>query len=206
MTELSESALACNPHSTENIDLPLVGSLEEYFRKCLNVSEANETFQQLQELLRGIHEENKLRSDELIALLVINAGMMLFGGAGAIILIAAVIRKPRMRTPRNLLTVNLAVCDLTLCIFTQPFNLIRTLHWHYEWRFGEAMCKFTSFAQATNVFVATMSITVIALDRFHVSDVTTSSLLCAWLASNDCLKLPLLNEYDLLMLYKTKGG
>ncbi|VUZ44896.1 unnamed protein product [Hymenolepis diminuta] len=93
---------------------------------------------------------------------------MLFGATGALITIAAVIRKPRMRTPRTLLTVNLAVSDLTLCLFTQPLNLIRALNAHYEWKFGDVMCKFTSFAQAVNVFVATMSITVIALDRFNV--------------------------------------
>ncbi len=165
-----EETLSCHDISPDSaIGLPPFGSLEEYFRRCLNLSEDTEIFQMIRSELQGLHEENKLRSSELIALLVINTGLMVFGAAGAMILIAAVVRKPRMRTPRNLLTVNLAVCDLTLCLFTQPFNLIRTLHWHYEWRFGEVMCKFTSFAQATNVFVATMSITVIALDRFHVS-------------------------------------
>lgn len=127
----------------------------------------------LSELIKQTWEDmnklNRLRPPELISLIVINAILMIFGATGALITIIAVVRKPRMRTPRALLTVNLAVSDLTLCLFTQPFNLFRALNAHYEWKFGEVMCKLTSFGQATNVFVATMSITVIALDRFNVS-------------------------------------
>lgn len=144
-------------------------TIEEYFRKCLNIDKETELFQVLQTELTNLSSQNKLKSFELIILLIANASLIMFGTFGAALVIAAVVRKPSMRTPRNLFTVNLAVSDLTLCLFTQPFNLIRTLYWHYEWKFGEVMCKLTSFAQAINVFVATISITAIALDRFHVS-------------------------------------
>ncbi|VDD78175.1 unnamed protein product [Mesocestoides corti] len=169
MVLVGKGNASCLPNSLNEFGLSLPGSLEEYFRRCLNLTEDTDLFRLLITELKGLHEGNRLRQSELIALIAVNTFLMLFGATGALVLIVAVVRKPRIRTPRTMLTVNLAVSDLTLCLFTQPFNLIRTLHWHYEWRFGEVMCKITSFAQATNVFVATMSITVIALDRFHVS-------------------------------------
>ena len=36
------------------------------------------------------------------------------------------------------------------------------------WRLGEALCKLVPMVAGTNVFVSTMSITAIALDRFHL--------------------------------------
>ncbi|VDK31868.1 unnamed protein product [Taenia asiatica] len=164
MAQTNVSSLS---RSYQNLPLPTEGSLEAYILRFLNISANASILHLLKSELTVLQEANRLRGSELIALIAINTTLMIFGAAGALILIAAVARKPRMRTPRTLLTVNLAVSDLTLCLFTQPFNLIRTLHWHYEWRFGEVMCKFTSFAQATNVFVVTMSITVIALERFN---------------------------------------
>ncbi|KAM3176403.1 hypothetical protein ACTXT7_006568 [Hymenolepis weldensis] len=140
---------------------------ENKLMRLINSSTNNTLLEVLQAELTELDKLNRLRPPELISLIVINAVLMLFGATGALITIAAVIRKPRMRTPRTLLTVNLAVSDLTLCLFTQPLNLIRALNAHYEWKFGDVMCKFTSFAQAVNVFIATMSITVIALDRFN---------------------------------------
>lgn len=153
----------------QNLPLPSDGNLEDKLMKILNSTANDSILHVLKSELTVLKDANHLRASELIALIAVNTTLMLFGAAGALIMIAAVVRKQRMRTPRTLLTVNLAVSDLTLCLFTQPFNLIRTLSSHYEWRFGEVMCKFTSFAQATNVFVATMGITVIALDRFNVS-------------------------------------
>ena len=36
------------------------------------------------------------------------------------------------------------------------------------WRLGEALCKLVPMVAGTNVFVSTLSITAIALDRFHL--------------------------------------
>ncbi|KAL7060777.1 hypothetical protein AAHC03_09863 [Spirometra sp. Aus1] len=145
-----------------------LGNVVEYLRNCLQNAEDKEMFAILENELSNLEQMNKLETHELVLLLVFNALMIVFGAFGASCVIAVEFRKRRMRTAQNLFTLNLAVSDLTLCLFTQPFNLLRTLHWHYEWNFGEFMCKFTAFAQATNVFVATMSITAIAVDRFRV--------------------------------------
>ena len=71
-----------------------------------------------------------------------------------------------MRTPRNIFIINLAISDLTLCLFTQPFNLMKVCM--STWTLGDFMCKFVPMLSGTNVFVSTISITAIALDRFQV--------------------------------------
>ena len=69
-----------------------------------------------------------------------------------------------MRTTNNLFILNLAISDLTLCFFSIPFNVYKTLR--HTWIFGDFLCRLAPFFQASNVFVSSMSITAIALDRF----------------------------------------
>ncbi len=69
-----------------------------------------------------------------------------------------------MRTTNNLFVLNLAISDLTLCFFSIPFNVYKTLY--HDWKFGDFLCRLAPFFQASNVFVSSMSITAIALDRF----------------------------------------
>ncbi|RUS90908.1 hypothetical protein EGW08_001305 [Elysia chlorotica] len=94
------------------------------------------------------------------------AVLITFGAMGNGLVIFVVLRKPTMRTPRNIFIINLAISDFTLCLFTQPLNLYLLLS--QKWSLGEFMCKFVTMAQGTNLFVSTISITAIALDRFQV--------------------------------------
>ncbi|KAK3095186.1 hypothetical protein FSP39_011183 [Pinctada imbricata] len=92
--------------------------------------------------------------------------LIVFGAMGNGLVCFVVARNAHMRTPRNIFIINLAISDLTLCLFTQPMNLYRMLK--NQWQLGEFMCKFAPMFQGTNVFVSTISITAIALDRFQV--------------------------------------
>jgi neuropeptide Y receptor len=101
-----------------------------------------------------------------IILIVAFAALILFGAAGNGLVCYVVAKNPNMRTPRNIFIINLAISDLTLCLFTQPFNLMKvSMH---VWFMGDFMCKFIPMFSGTNVFVSTISITAIALDRFQV--------------------------------------
>ncbi|XP_021357835.1 neuropeptide F receptor-like [Mizuhopecten yessoensis] len=93
--------------------------------------------------------------------------LIIFGAVGNGLVCYVVVRNPHMRTPRNIFIINLAISDLTLCLFTQPLNLYRLLS-NGQWLLGGFMCKFVGMCQGTNVFVSTISITAIALDRFQV--------------------------------------
>ncbi len=91
---------------------------------------------------------------------------ILIGALGNGLVCYVVARRPHMRTPRNIFITNLAVSDLILCLFTQPFNLMKIAL--ISWPLGSFLCKFVPMMAATNVLVSTMSIAAIALDRFQV--------------------------------------
>ncbi|VDP66689.1 unnamed protein product [Echinostoma caproni] len=139
-----------------------------YVKLCLTEPTRGIMLEVLESELSRLHSHNLLALHELILLITVYTGMILFGSCGSLLVIYIVIRQPRMRTPRNLFIVNLATSDLILCLFTQPFNLLRTLYWHYDWTLGRIMCKAVAMAQAANIFVSTISIIAIALDRLQV--------------------------------------
>lgn len=77
-----------------------------------------------------------------------------------------VILKPKILSPRNIFIVNLACSDLLLCVFTMPFSFIEISQ--KMWHMGLLPCKLFASLQATSIFVSTISITAIALDRYKV--------------------------------------
>lgn len=105
------------------------------------------------------------KTTEAIIIIVFSI-MIIFGALGNGLVCYVVFRNSHMRTPRNIFIINLAISDLTLCLFTQPLNLYRLLN--SQWHLGAFMCKLSAMLQGTNVFVSTISITAIALDRFQV--------------------------------------
>lgn len=84
--------------------------------------------------------------------------------------IISVVRKPAMRTPRNMFIVNLAVADLLLCTVTMPLTLMEILTKYFPLGNNLFICKLIGILQATSTYVSTISITAIALDRYQVSD------------------------------------
>lgn len=79
-----------------------------------------------------------------------------------VIVVAAKMRKTQ--TVTNLLVVNLAVSDLGLCTFSLPIQL------HYQltdqWVFGEPLCKIVFSAFALPMYLSTVTILLIAIDRY----------------------------------------
>ena len=141
-----------------------------------------------------------------VMLIIAFAVLIIFGTTGNGLVCYVVARNPHMRTPRNIFIINLAISDLTLCLFTQPFNLMKVSV--PMWKLGNFMCKFVPMFCGTNVFVSTISITAIALDRFQVIVYPTKdnmkkvgavmSLLSIWVIS-------LLMASPMLVFNITKG-
>lgn len=88
------------------------------------------------------------------------------GAIGNLFVIAAVVRNPQMRTPRNYFIINLAMSDLLMCVLTVPFTLYYVLNTF--WGLGSTACRIVASAQGVNIFVSAMSITAIGLDRYWV--------------------------------------
>ncbi|XP_073817233.1 neuropeptide F receptor [Musca autumnalis] len=101
-------------------------------------------------------------------LIMLYCVLIIFGAMGNILVVVAVIRKPMMRTARNLFILNLAVSDLLLCLVTMPLTLMEILSKY--WPFGSCaiLCKMIAMLQALSIFVSTISITAIAFDRYQV--------------------------------------
>jgi len=90
------------------------------------------------------------------------------GTFGNLLVITAVARQPALRSRGNAFIINLAVSDLLLCLVTMPLTLIELLNDH--WPLGDSVlsCKAAGGLQAVSVFVSTITITVIALDRYQL--------------------------------------
>jgi neuropeptide F receptor len=91
--------------------------------------------------------------------------LIVLGSCGNGLVVVAVVRKPAMRTARNMFIVNLAVSDLLLCLVTMPLTLMEELTNYWPLGTHDLPCKMLGALQATSIFVSTISITAIALDR-----------------------------------------
>ncbi|XP_074031303.1 neuropeptide F receptor [Leptinotarsa decemlineata] len=110
----------------------------------------------------------KIDEPAYTTLIILYCFLIVLGALGNTLVIFSVVRKPAMRTPRNMFIVNLAVADLLLCTITMPLTLMEILTKYFP--LGETLfiCKFIGILQATSIYVSTISITAIALDRYHV--------------------------------------
>ncbi|XP_017855816.1 PREDICTED: neuropeptide F receptor isoform X2 [Drosophila arizonae] len=94
--------------------------------------------------------------------------LIVFGAMGNIMVVIAVLRKPIMRTARNLFILNLAISDLLLCLVTMPLTLMELLSKFWPYGSCATLCKTIATLQALSIFVSTISITAIAFDRYQV--------------------------------------
>ncbi|GAB6024995.1 receptor [Chamberlinius hualienensis] len=122
-----------------------------------------------EELLRNFQQyvDNRAVDKKTFTALIATYSILIITGAtGNGLVCLVVLRKPLMRTARNIFIINLAISDLLLCLFTMPFSLAEILL--KTWTMSEFMCKLVITLQATSIYVSTMSITAIALDRYNV--------------------------------------
>jgi len=103
--------------------------------------------------------------------------MIAVGSFGNVLVVSCAIRQPKLRTPRNAFILNLAVSDLLLCLVTMPLTLIEIVNNHWPLGDSAVSCKVAGGLQAVSVFVSTISITVIALDRYQLIIYPTKDLL-----------------------------
>ena len=70
-----------------------------------------------------------------------------------------------LQSATNVFVVCLAVSDLALCLFSLPVQL------HYQltdnWYFGSALCRVVFAAFAVPMYLSTVTVMLIAVDRFE---------------------------------------
>ncbi|NP_001127742.1 neuropeptide receptor A7 [Bombyx mori] len=97
---------------------------------------------------------------------VIYTIIFVLGLLGNILVCFVVIRNKAMQTVTNLFISNLALSDILLCIFAIPFTPLYTFRGTWSW--GSLLCHIMPFAQGCSVYISTLTLMSIAIDRFFV--------------------------------------
>ncbi|XP_016970622.1 neuropeptide F receptor [Drosophila rhopaloa] len=154
-------------HPLDYLDLGIVHALNT---TAINTSELNETGSRpLDQVLIGRFLSNRAVDSPWYHMLISMYGVLIvFGALGNTLVVIAVVRKPIMRTARNLFILNLAISDLLLCLVTMPLTLMEILSKYWPYGSCSILCKTIAMLQALCIFVSTISITAIAFDRYQV--------------------------------------
>ena len=99
-----------------------------------------------------------------ITLTILFSAVIFFGVLLNSIIVFTVYRWPEMRTPCNLLIVNIAVSDLAVASLVAPLRIIEVF---VGWPFGDFLCEVLFPMQELFVTVSVVTHTTIALERFR---------------------------------------
>ena len=88
----------------------------------------------INDFLNLINNNNKLDSITEIVVILVFCIVIVCGFFGNILVICTVLTNKHMKTSGNLFTINLAISDLTLCVFSIPFMTYKALK--HTWVFG----------------------------------------------------------------------
>lgn len=97
---------------------------------------------------------------------VLYSVIFILGILGNVLVIYVVARNRQMQTVTNIFIANLAVSDILLCFLAVPFTPLYTFMG--SWVFGKALCHVVPYAQGVSVYISTLTLTSIAMDRFLV--------------------------------------
>ena len=89
--------------------------------------------------------------------------------AGNILIGIIVYKEKALRTPINILIVNMAISDLLFSIINFPALSVRlntASHWLLSGPFGQALCRLKYFVNDVSIAVSIQSLVLIAVDRF----------------------------------------
>ncbi|XP_034254698.1 prolactin-releasing peptide receptor-like [Thrips palmi] len=92
--------------------------------------------------------------------------IFVLGVFGNVLVCYVVGRNRAMQTVTNFFITNLALSDILLCILAVPFTPLYSFLG--QWIFGSMLCHLVAYAQGTSVYISTLTLTSIAIDRFFV--------------------------------------
>ena len=99
-----------------------------------------------------------------IVVITIYSVVILLGFLENLIILCVLLKNKHLHTPTNIFIMGLAISDILLCSFNLPFQL------HYQlterWAFGGALCRVIMPTYGVPIFVSSMSILMIAIDRY----------------------------------------
>ena len=100
-----------------------------------------------------------------IILITMYTLVIILSVGGNIVVCYIVIRSRRMRTVINFFIVSLAISDILMALICIPFTFIANVIVN-EWPFWNPLCPLVSFLQAVAVFLSSLTLVAISLDRY----------------------------------------
>lgn len=97
---------------------------------------------------------------------MIYAIIFVLGISGNVLVCYVVMRNRTMQTVTNIFITNLALSDILMCIIAVPFTPLYSFIG--EWIFGTVLCHLITFSQSISVYISTLTLMSIAVDRFVV--------------------------------------
>lgn len=116
----------------------------------------------LQEFLGSDHLTSKKMEAVLVTIYSLISLTALVANS---VIVTVIIRTKRLCVPTHLLLLNLMIADLLLSTVCMPFTLISFIR--KSWPFGWICCKIIPLIQGTAVFASSITIAVIAADRWY---------------------------------------
>ncbi|KAL1518059.1 hypothetical protein ABEB36_001740 [Hypothenemus hampei] len=92
--------------------------------------------------------------------------IFIVGLFGNVLVCFVVFRNRAMQTVTNLFITNLALSDILLCVLAVPFTPLYTFLG--KWVFGSIICHLVPYAQGASVYISTLTLMSIAIDRYFV--------------------------------------
>ncbi|XP_034481631.1 prolactin-releasing peptide receptor [Drosophila innubila] len=97
---------------------------------------------------------------------VLYTTVFVLGVFGNVLVCYVVLRNRAMQTVTNIFITNLALSDILLCVLAVPFTPLYTFMG--RWAFGRTLCHLVSYAQGCSIYISTLTLTSIAIDRYFV--------------------------------------
>ncbi|XP_001601972.2 prolactin-releasing peptide receptor isoform X1 [Nasonia vitripennis] len=101
-----------------------------------------------------------------VVIITFYVSIFLLGLFGNALVCFVVARNRQMQTVTNLFITNLALSDILLCALGVPFTPSYTFL--ERWVFGDSLCHLVPYAQGVSIYISTLTLTGIAVDRFLV--------------------------------------
>ena len=112
--------------------------------------------------------DNNVTSNVIVQLIfyIFYGNIFVVGLLGNALVCFVVARNRQMQTVTNLFIANLALSDVLLCVLAVPFTPLYTFLG--GWIFGRTLCHLVPYAQGVSIYISTLTLTSIAIDRFIV--------------------------------------
>ncbi|KAH8419525.1 hypothetical protein KR222_004073 [Zaprionus bogoriensis] len=118
--------------------------------------------------LEDLEERPDIMHNQLVQLFfyVLYTTVFVLGVFGNVLVCYVVLRNRAMQTVTNIFITNLALSDILLCVLAVPFTPLYTFMG--RWAFGRTLCHLVSYAQGCSIYISTLTLTSIAIDRYFV--------------------------------------